>query len=144
MAPHGCANGEPFRPQAHPQAASSRSESVKCIANPAIKRYFADPSSLDSCQPHGEQKEDWRMKPELPTTEEIFGQDDNGSDIVLIPNHISGPWPSSGIYLNAHYNLLREDAVGNLRDAVLWVQSNPGMSDNHNISIYEKVIFTFL
>ncbi|KAJ5742935.1 hypothetical protein N7533_010037 [Penicillium manginii] len=106
-------------------------------------RQFGTISQRPICQrgvplPRG-QTEDWRKKSELPTTQEILGSNDGSSDIMLLPNHISGPWPSTELYLNAHYNLIREDAVANLRDAVLYVRAYPLMKDNGNIVIYEKV-----
>lgn len=79
----------------------------------------------------------WVKTPELPTSEEIFGIGDNSID--LVPNQVDGPWASTGAYLNAHYDLLREDAVAPLRDAVAYVRDRPAMHDAADVCIYEKV-----
>ncbi|KAL4763795.1 putative DEAD box helicase involved in nonsense mediated decay [Aspergillus foveolatus] len=42
-------------------------------------------------------------------------------------------------YLKAHYELLREDAVAPLRDAVAIFRSDPDMSDDIYLAVYEKV-----
>ncbi|KAJ5378802.1 ATP binding protein [Penicillium cosmopolitanum] len=139
MAPRGRGRGKFVHPDGHPNATSSQSKSPGFPANPAIRNYFAPPNLPDGVPLPRGQTEDWRKKSELPTTEEILGLNDGSSDILLLPNHIFGPWPSTELYLNAHYNLIREDAVANLRDAVLYVRTYPRMGDNGNIAIYEKV-----
>jgi helicase required for RNAi-mediated heterochromatin assembly 1 len=140
MAPRGRGSGKFVHPDGHPNASSSQSKFPGFPANPAIRNYFAPPNLPDGVPLPRGQTEDWRKKSELPTTEEILGSNDSSSDILLLPNHLSGPWPSTELYLNAHYNLIREDAVANLRDAVLYVRTYPHMSENGNIAIYEKVI----
>lgn len=143
MAPRGRGRGKFVHPDGHPNATSSQSKSPGFPANPAIRNYFAPPNLPDGVPLPRGQTEDWRKKSELPTTEEILGLNDGSSDILLLPNHIFGPWPSTELYLNAHYNLICEDAVANLRDAVLYVRTYPRMGDNGNIAIYEKVISGF-
>ncbi|RAL12713.1 putative DEAD box helicase involved in nonsense mediated decay [Aspergillus homomorphus CBS 101889] len=88
-----------------------------------------------------EDSEPWLNRPELPSSEEIMGTaDDADEDFVdLAPNNIFGPWESKSAYLKAHYELLREDAVAPLRDAVAYVRDDPKMMDNKVASIYEKV-----
>jgi helicase required for RNAi-mediated heterochromatin assembly 1 len=140
MAPRGRA-GKFVHPNSHRNAASSQSKPPGIPANPAIRNYFVTTDLSEGVPLPRGQTEDWRKKSELPTTQEILGSNDGSSDIMLLPNHISGPWPSTELYLNAHYNLIREDAVANLRDAVLYVRAYPLMKDNGNIVIYEKVIF---
>lgn len=56
-----------------------------------------------------------------------------------MPNHIEGPWPSKNSYLRAHYELLREDSIAPLRDAVAYVRDEPKMMDSKEVSIYDKV-----
>jgi helicase required for RNAi-mediated heterochromatin assembly 1 len=81
----------------------------------------------------------WLCQPEIPTSAEILPAGDD--DVVLPANKIDGPWKSKDKYLKAHYNLLREDAVSPLRDAVEILRQNPDMmeSDSKVVSIYEKV-----
>ncbi|THC96420.1 hypothetical protein EYZ11_004117 [Aspergillus tanneri] len=92
-------------------------------------------------QPRLEGHEPWLRKPEVPTPEEIMDTDcdENSEYIELIPNKIMGPWKSKEEYLKAHYELLREDAVAPLRDAVAYVKNDPQMSDSQSVAIYEKV-----
>ena len=84
----------------------------------------------------------WNDKPEIPSANEVLGLDEESeaSDMVdLVPNQIQGPWPASHVYLKAHYDLLREDAVAPLRDAVAYYKETPWMEDSSTVAIYEKV-----
>lgn len=84
----------------------------------------------------------WNERPEVPSPDEIMGEDldDDASGVVeLVPNLIRGPWPAVHTYLKAHYELLREDAVSPLRDAVAYFKNTPSMEDSPFVSIYEKV-----
>mgnify|MGYP001086526793 CR=1 FL=1 len=104
--------------------------------NEDIRGYFYvnDEASTDS--------EAWIMKPEIPTPEEVMGVDvlnDGDDSIHLAPNVVCGPWLSKEAYLRAHYELLREDAVAPLRDAVAYVREDPQMMDSGSASVYEKV-----
>ncbi|KAL5343497.1 P-loop containing nucleoside triphosphate hydrolase protein [Aspergillus crustosus] len=103
------------------------------FVNKDVRNYFAQPQIGDS---DAYTPKPWNLKPEIPTSEEILGTDDEFVD--LMPNQISGPWESKEAYLKSHYELLREDAVAPLRDAVAVFRSNPDMNDD-KISIYEKV-----
>ncbi|KAK2877317.1 hypothetical protein FQN49_001244 [Arthroderma sp. PD_2] len=80
----------------------------------------------------------WSAKPELPAPQEVLGLDD-GEVISLGVNQLQGPWPSSENYLKTHYELLREDAVAPLRDAVAYFRHDPKMSDSPHCCVYEKV-----
>jgi len=105
--------------------------------NPDIKNYCFQAREAESTE-----GEAWTMKPELPSSDEILGTDllDEDEDCVeLMPNCINGPWPSKNSYLRAHYELLREDAVAPLRDAVAYVRDDPQMKDSPAVSIYERV-----
>lgn len=89
----------------------------------------------------------WLARREIPTSAELLGKNDdddadngNGDDELEVPvNVIQGPWPCKEDYLSAHYELLREDAVGPLRDAIAEVEAVPNMMDNQGICIYENV-----
>lgn len=78
----------------------------------------------------------WQSKSEIPSQEEILGTDKPHS---LVPNIPDASWPSSEEYLQAHCNLLREDAVTPLRDAVAMVQDNPLQADEKGVAVYENV-----
>ncbi|KAI2023264.1 hypothetical protein LOZ46_001595 [Ophidiomyces ophidiicola] len=84
----------------------------------------------------------WISNPEIPSSAEILGIGDSsqpGDAVFLNPNKIVGPWQSKHLYLKTHYDLLREDAVAPLRDAVAYVRQDPRMKDTLDICIYEKV-----
>lgn len=100
--------------------------------NPDVRAYFEKAEFLDPTEG------DWVNKPELPSTEEVMGTDTD-EDVWLAPNRTYGPWPSKHEYLKTHYNLVREDGVAPLRDAVAMVRDNLKMNDNKVVYIYEKV-----
>ena len=105
--------------------------------NPAIREYYNQARPGESAE-----NEEWLLKPELPSSAEILGTDlpEYEEDRVqLMPNHIEGPWSSRNSYLRAHYELLREDSIAPLRDAVAYVRDEPQMMDSKEVSIYEKV-----
>ncbi|KAK2748934.1 hypothetical protein FQN57_007217 [Myotisia sp. PD_48] len=104
--------------------------------NKHVREYMKALDSLDA-------PEDWSSNPELPSPEEALGTD-SGEEILLVPNQVEGPWISREIYLKTHYNLLREDGVAPLRDAVAYFRNEPGMLDSPDCCIYEKVHFTGL
>ena len=80
----------------------------------------------------------WLKQPEVPTSAEISTV--NEGDIAFIPNKVDRPWKAEGKYLEAHYGLLREDAVSPLRDAVAEFRRNPTMMEgDKGVAIYEKV-----
>ena len=93
----------------------------------------------------------WLGKREIPSSAEILGitsDDGNGTgenEIGLTVNKIDSPWASKEQYLEAHYELAREDAVAPLRDAVAEVKTDPNMMERdstNNAAIYEKVGYT--
>ncbi|RAK98890.1 putative DEAD box helicase involved in nonsense mediated decay [Aspergillus ibericus CBS 121593] len=107
------------------------------FANTDVKKYFVE-SNFENC-------EEWLKKPEVPSSEEIMGIYDSADDddcIALETNRVDGPWQSKDAYLRAHYELLREDAIGPLRDAVAYVREDPKMMDSKVVSVYDKVYFT--
>jgi helicase required for RNAi-mediated heterochromatin assembly 1 len=96
---------------------------------------------------------DWQKLPEIPTGGEILRpskrsqnkwftdnecKDDlNDKDNAVLPhNIIDRPWDSVEEYIGAHYQLLREDAIAPLRQAVSLYRSQPTMKDNQELSIY--------
>ncbi len=78
----------------------------------------------------------WLSRPEVPTAEEIL---DNEDEVVqLLPNRLDKPWPNRRKYLETHYELLREDAISPLRDAVQQFRNTPDMCDDSQIAVYDK------
>lgn len=104
------------------------------VANKDIRKYVLENYSAAG--------EGWIFKPEIPASDEVMGMSGGAEDddeITLMPNQIAGPWPSREAYLSAHYELLREDSLAPLRDAVAYVRENPSMMDSKEVCIYEKV-----
>ncbi|CAK4030251.1 hypothetical protein DOTSEDRAFT_52452 [Lecanosticta acicola] len=91
----------------------------------------------------------WLARPEVPHSAELLDADtnsssssDSGFDIRSLRNLIKGAFKGKENYLSTHYNLLREDAVRPLREAVAEVRENPQADENEfsgQIGIYEKV-----
>ena len=104
--------------------------------NQDIRKYFESFLSDDAPE--------WQSKPEIPSADEVLGRDTPDDFVILNPNIIDEPWPSKEKYLEAHYNLLREDSVSPLRDAVALVRNDPSRSDGKDFSIYESVSLTSL
>ena len=129
---------ERFRGNARPNYPRSTSspQSLTPVAsvNLGIRAYIHAADNIKQASPKG-----WRSQPEFPASAEILLA---GHEDVLIPaNKIDGAWKSKEKYLKAHYNLLREDVVSPLRDAVELFRRNPDMMENDSrvICIYEKV-----
>ena len=78
----------------------------------------------------------WLLKPEVPTTDEIM---DDEEPVELSENRLDKPWPNQRKYLEAHYELLREDAISPLRDAVHQFRNTPDMCDDGQVAVYVKV-----
>lgn len=99
----------------------------------------------------------WLSQPEIPTAAEILDLPEQpygdskindtsvaGDECVidLDINNVSGPWESKEKYLSAHYELLREDSVRPLREAVAQVKANPSAGEDEfggSVGIYERV-----
>lgn len=105
-------------------------------ANMLVRKYGLPSTAVGSTS-----SDSWLHREEIPTSKEISGDGKRpGQDAVEIPvNTINAPWASKANYLRAHYELLREDAVAPLRDAVAAVKALPAMQDNDVVCIYEKV-----
>lgn len=107
-----------------------------------LVRKYGLPATPDA----GVESNSWQQRMEIPTTGEILAkedgdnEDDEDGNAVDIPvNMIDAPWGSKENYLRTHYELLREDAIAPLRDAVAAVQESPEMQDGKVACIYEKV-----
>ncbi|KAJ5345373.1 hypothetical protein N7452_003377 [Penicillium brevicompactum] len=101
-----------------------------------VRKYF-EPLGIGN-------RSEWQLRPEIPSSEEIIGADTSDDDEVPLPiNNIEGPWESKDQYLEAHYKLLREEAVGPIRDAVSVLRENPFAGDNaKDYHVYDNVYIT--
>jgi helicase required for RNAi-mediated heterochromatin assembly 1 len=93
----------------------------------------------------------WLQKPEFPTPSEIMSNPADhrpGEDIIdvteeLRPNKIEGAYESNEEYLGTQYDLLREDTVRPLREAVSQVRASPYLDEaeytGSRIGIYDPV-----
>ena len=87
----------------------------------------------------------WRQQREIPTSQEIRGDimaNDEDDEVEVPVNEVSKPWSSREEYLEAHYGLLREEAVAPLRNVVSELLVEPQIEEKNsqeNAAIYEKV-----
>lgn len=91
----------------------------------------------------------WLQRPEFPTSEEILDKDSSSSSssmIEICPNKPKGAFEDVQDYLSTQYELLREDAIKGLRDAVDRFSFTPAASEDafqEQMGIYDKV-FAFI
>lgn len=104
--------------------------------NTKVREYYEAPPAVGG---------DWLSRSEVPGPAEIMDREDtsnSSSDVVeLPPNRPLGPFASKEEYLHTHYELLREDSLRPLREAVTAVRETPAAhEEGHNgkIGIYEK------
>lgn len=101
----------------------------------------------------------WRNLPEIPSSAEIKPaykdpdlideepeewnayQHDMLYDEKLPHNIVDGPWESKESYLGSHYQIIREDSIASLRNAVTEVQRTPLMEETNDTRIYTSVSF---
>lgn len=91
---------------------------------------------------HVPQSQQWCTLPEIPSGSELLDQMADQS--TLPPNVIDGPWESKEAYIGAHYQLLREDGLAPLRNALATFKSSPFMVDDRFLCIYTHVRHTLL
>lgn len=94
----------------------------------------------------------WRSLPEIPAAEEInttfrasqANEEDGDSDAYFLPldlphNNRRGPWTDIETYVRSHYQLIRQDAIAGLRQAVYLYKMDPTMADRGDVHIYTHV-----
>ena len=92
----------------------------------------------------------WLTRSEVPTSAEILDIPDESQNIIsengdtpLQVNKILGPYGSTEEYLSSQYNLLREDAIKPLREAVRQIRADPfnlpESGYGNKVGIYEQV-----
>lgn len=104
--------------------------------NAKVREYYEAPAPTGG---------DWLARSEIPGSAEIMDRENlsnASSDIVELPaNKLLGPFTSKEEYLQTHYELLREDSLRPLREAVTAVRETPAAHEdvfNGKIGIYEK------
>ena len=105
---------------------------AKAPLNLDIRKYFENQNVVDLPGDH------WLKIPDVPTAEEILY-----TGALEIPaNIIKGPWNDKDLYLQNHYELLREDALSPLRAVVAEIRANPKLVEDdmkETGGIYEAV-----
>lgn len=96
----------------------------------------------------------WLDKPEIPHPAEILRDGPSFATEVLIknddeprPKKIDGPYDNTEDYLSTEYNLLREDALRPLREAVAEVRKDAWKDEaqyDKGVGIYDPVYITSL
>ncbi|KAK7551475.1 hypothetical protein IWX49DRAFT_534115 [Phyllosticta citricarpa] len=105
-------------------------------ASRAIQQYISDsrlPVNTSS----------WLSKPDIPNSDEIL--DESQGEVELVPlyqNKVEGAWNGKEEYLESHFELLREDAILPLRQAVGRIRRDPWHKEEEygtSVGLYEKV-----
>ena len=114
------------------------------FANLSLRDYFkasAHQASNDAS---------WLTLREIPASNEVFdahGSQNLDQALEITENIIVGPYESKQDYLERHYNLLREDAVAPLREAIQELQMTPYITEvesQNQAYLYEKAFRNFL
>jgi hypothetical protein len=80
----------------------------------------------------------WNQLPLLPTLEEMGQSSDVSTRDLFVPVVIkTGPYPSSGDYLDTYFRLLREDCFESLRTGI--EQLRKGSLDDRDMRVYDRV-----
>lgn len=100
----------------------------------------------------------WLERPEVPNSQELLrekvGFDESGQQKLIDvnesirPHRLEGAYESNEDYLSTKYELLREDAVRPLRQAISEIRANPFKDEaeyqNQSIGVYDPVYITSL
>ncbi|KAL3422659.1 helicase required for RNAi-mediated heterochromatin assembly 1 [Phlyctema vagabunda] len=132
-------------------ATAGRDEEDRRILKTHVNKHYAGGGNFH---------EKWRNLPEIPTSSEIMptvaaiqvdndlsdGEDldeavDEACNGPLPSNPLIGAWASKKAYVGTHYRLLREDAVGPLRNSVAFFKEHPTMQDDGDTCVYTSVYF---
>ncbi|KAF2622867.1 hypothetical protein BU25DRAFT_479849 [Macroventuria anomochaeta] len=134
----------------NPQVPDDRiPESVPTRVNEDIRKYYeAANTPVAGAGP-------WLDKPEIPHPTEILPEEPSFTTIETLiktgegprPKKIDGPYDSTKDYLRTEYELLREDALRPLREAVAEVRKDAWKDEaqyDKGVGIYEPVYITAL
>lgn len=81
----------------------------------------------------------WRRCPEVPSISELLRE-----RVELPINVVDGPYSSVDDYLEAHYELLKEDAFAGLRESVCHMRQYPDAEDTNDLAVYDHVSHSFV
>jgi helicase required for RNAi-mediated heterochromatin assembly 1 len=97
------------------------------IVNLVIRKYVE--SSLTTQAIEGQE---WLLKREVPSTEEVLGASFEGENEEPPHNDVDKPWTSKEAYLKAQYGILREDMLRPIRLAIKNFRESPEMNDDND------------
>lgn len=117
-------------PNTHNSASTDQNNVLELNLSLDIRNYFLKQKEIKQSS----KSDSWLALPEIPTFEEL-----SIAETAVLPNKIDGPYKSKDRYLKTKYSLLREDAVGSLRDAILDFQKDPTTMDTPKFSVYDQV-----
>lgn len=124
-------------------------ESVPACVNEDIRKYYEVANKpVAGAGP-------WLDEPEIPHPSEILREEPTFTAIDTLiktdseprPKKVEGPYDDTEDYLRTEYELLREDALRPLRDAVTEVRKDAWKGEaqyEKNVGIYEPVYITSL
>jgi len=102
-----------------PQSDSNEQNQTIHLHNNVVRQYVSNSNAPIQGGP-------WLARTEVPTSAEILDLIDEDNDEVTIPvNKVEGGWESKEDYLSSHYDLLREDSIRPLREAVVRIRARP-------------------
>ena len=122
--------GRARHPNTHNALSSDLEGGLDVKLNLEIREYVAAQEQIISKS----ENDAWLAQPEIPTNQEL-----SAVDTEFRANKIKGPYKSKDRYLRTHYELLREDAVGSLRDAIHDFRKDPSTGDTNRYSVYDQV-----
>ncbi|KAK7712999.1 hypothetical protein SLS57_007560 [Botryosphaeria dothidea] len=86
--------------------------------------------------------ESWLARPEIPTASEILDTETCEETVSILPNKIDGAWNSKEEYLESHYELLREDTIRPLREAIGRIRNKSWATESeygNTVGLYSNV-----
>jgi helicase required for RNAi-mediated heterochromatin assembly 1 len=119
-----------FRPNTNAALSLAVDNGLDISLNREIRNYVTQQENLVAKA----DRDGWTSRPEIPTNDELAIE-----EAELLPNKIAKPYKSKEKYLRTHYDLLREDSLGCLRDAVQDFAKDPSANDTNKYSIYDQV-----
>ncbi len=122
--------GSARRPNTNQSLSGAFESSLDLTLNLDIRDYISRQEQISSTS----DKDAWLSTPEIPTKQEFTNL---AAD--LLPNKVQGPFKNKERYVKTHYELLREDSVGCLRDAIHEFGNDLSTGDTNKFSIYDQI-----
>ena len=124
--------GSARHPNTHTALGSASETGLDPTLNLDIREYFTKEEQITSTS----DGDAWLSQSELPTNQEL-----SILDTQFRANKVIGPYKNKERYLCTHYELLREDAIGSLRDAIHEFCKDTACGDTQQFSVYDQVHF---